>query len=165
MTSLGRQVRLGTASMITDPGGALINVDRLDLKKYAARPSVAKLLCDYLLYHDRNPVKALELASHATVHVGYNDWWWKARLGKAYYQLGETLPRDPLLLLTPSHRTPARRGEAVQERAARPADGHDDAGAVQSVRAHGPAKVGPGVPGPRFVSPPRAAVARPDMLR
>lgn len=32
--------------------------------------------------------KALELAAYATTECGYTDWWWKERLGKAYYQLG-----------------------------------------------------------------------------
>ncbi len=88
MTALGRRVRLGTASMLSEPGGLFINVDRLDLAKYARRPAIAKVLCDYLLYHDHNPQKALDLASKATVVEDYKDWWWKARLGKCYYQLG-----------------------------------------------------------------------------
>jgi tetratricopeptide repeat protein 8 len=68
--------------------GVFIDVDRLDLKRYAARPAIAKALVDYLLYHDHNPRKALELAAEATVAADYKDWWWKARLGKCYYQLG-----------------------------------------------------------------------------
>ena len=88
MTSLGRRVRLGTASMLSDHGGPFINADRLPLRKYAHRPSLAKVLCDYLLYQDNNPKKALELAAEATIATQYTDWWWKARLGKAYYQLG-----------------------------------------------------------------------------
>jgi hypothetical protein len=32
--------------------------------------------------------KVLELAGHATAEAGFADWWWKERLGKAYYQLG-----------------------------------------------------------------------------
>ncbi|RLO00357.1 hypothetical protein DYB28_007394, partial [Aphanomyces astaci] len=88
-TSLGRQVRLGTASMQNrDDGGVFINPDRLDFKRYATRPPIAKALVDYLLYHDHNPKKALELAAEATVAADYKDWWWKARLGKCYYQLG-----------------------------------------------------------------------------
>ncbi|CAK4071388.1 unnamed protein product [Aphanomyces euteiches] len=88
-TSLGRQVRLGTASMQSrDNGGMFINPDRLDMKRYASRPPIAKVLVDYLLYHDHNPKKALELAAEATVAADYKDWWWKARLGKCYYQLG-----------------------------------------------------------------------------
>eukprot|EP00744_Colponema_vietnamica_P015647 GILI01021941.1.p1 GENE.GILI01021941.1~~GILI01021941.1.p1 ORF type:complete len:520 (-),score=157.53 GILI01021941.1:66-1583(-) len=87
ITSGGRFVRLGTASMISD-GGQFIHVDKLDLKKYAQRPAIAKALVDYILYYDHNPKKALELAAEATVACNYEDWWWKARLGKCYYQLG-----------------------------------------------------------------------------
>ncbi|CAD7700271.1 unnamed protein product [Ostreobium quekettii] len=88
LTSSGRFVRLGTASMRSEAGGPFINVHRLDLRKYASRPLLARALCDYILYHDHNPRKALELCSHATKIAGYTDWWWKARLGKCYYQLG-----------------------------------------------------------------------------
>ena len=41
-TTLGRQVRLGTASMQADPGG-FINTERLDFRKYATRPPIAKV--------------------------------------------------------------------------------------------------------------------------
>eukprot|EP00735_Rhodelphis_limneticus_P006543 TRINITY_DN18959_c0_g1::TRINITY_DN18959_c0_g1_i1::g.21714::m.21714 TRINITY_DN18959_c0_g1::TRINITY_DN18959_c0_g1_i1::g.21714 ORF type:complete len:529 (+),score=65.76,sp/Q8VD72/TTC8_MOUSE/54.63/0.0,TPR_11/PF13414.1/72,TPR_11/PF13414.1/0.12,TPR_11/PF13414.1/0.00022,TPR_11/PF13414.1/0.012,TPR_11/PF13414.1/3.2e-07,TPR_11/PF13414.1/1.5e-09,TPR_11/PF13414.1/5e-05,TPR_11/PF13414.1/7.4,TPR_2/PF07719.12/1.4e+02,TPR_2/PF07719.12/5.4e+02,TPR_2/PF07719.12/4.4,TPR_2/PF07719.12/0.56,TPR_2/PF07719.12/0.87,TPR_ len=91
VSSGGRFVRLGTASMLSE-GGMFINVNKLDLRKYATRPPLAKALCDYILYHEHNPKKALELAAHATVHHDYKDWWWKARLGKCYYQL--SLLRD-----------------------------------------------------------------------
>lgn len=74
--------------MLSDPGGVFIDVEKLDLRRYAQRPSVSKALCDFLLYHDHNPVKAMELAAHATTFAGLEDWWWKARLGKCYYQLG-----------------------------------------------------------------------------
>jgi tetratricopeptide repeat protein 8 len=88
VTALGRQVRLGTASMLSDRGGPFINADKLQLKKYATRGSLSKVLCDYLLYQDHNPKKALELAAEATRVCEFKDWWWKARLGKCYYQLG-----------------------------------------------------------------------------
>eukprot|EP00002_Diphylleia_rotans_P005388 TRINITY_DN1451_c0_g1_i2.p1 TRINITY_DN1451_c0_g1~~TRINITY_DN1451_c0_g1_i2.p1 ORF type:complete len:372 (+),score=66.12 TRINITY_DN1451_c0_g1_i2:43-1158(+) len=88
VTSSGRFVRLGTASMVSDPGGVYINVDKLDLRKYAARPALAKMLCDYMLYQLQNPRKALELASLATAQADFKDWWWKSRLGKCYYKLG-----------------------------------------------------------------------------
>lgn len=84
----GRFLRLGTQSMLSDPGGMFINVDRLDFKKYAKRPALAKALMDFILYHDHNPKKALELAAEATKAAEFKDWWWKARLGKCYYQLG-----------------------------------------------------------------------------
>jgi len=88
LTSMGRLVRLGTASMQHDDGGEFVRLETLDLKKYAQRPAIAKALCDYMLYYARNPRKALELASEATQASDFSDWWWKARLGKAYYQLG-----------------------------------------------------------------------------
>ena len=47
MTALGRQVRLGTASMRADPSGMFINPDRLDMRKYATRQTIAKVCsCD-----------------------------------------------------------------------------------------------------------------------
>lgn len=148
----GRFVRLGTASLMAVPGGPHINVQRLNLEKYAReRPLVAKLLCDYLLYVEHRPKLALELCTAAlkppptpqqmqmqqqqgaglplappgarsavpggstiglppmrTPMAGTGqpsqpqvqlyreqagiptpqDWWWKERLGKSYYQLG-----------------------------------------------------------------------------
>ena len=88
VTSGGRAVRLGTASMLTQPGGPFVDLDKLDLRKYAQRPALARALCDYCLYHDRNPRKAVVLASLATVNANFKDWWWKERLGKGYYALG-----------------------------------------------------------------------------
>ena len=88
MTSLGRQVRLGTASMNASNSSMFIDAEKLDLKRYATRPALAKALCDFILYHDHNPRKALELAAEATKACNYKDWWWKARLGRCYYQLG-----------------------------------------------------------------------------
>ena len=89
VTSSGRFIRLGTASMLASQGlDAFIDVERLDLHKYAKRPALSRVLCDYLAYHEHNFKKCLELCANATVVHNYEDWWWKARLGKAYYQLG-----------------------------------------------------------------------------
>jgi tetratricopeptide repeat protein 8 len=88
VSSSGRFVRLGTASMKSEPGGPFINVERLDMKRYAQRPAIAKALCEYILYVDHNPRRALELCSEATTAREFQDWYWKARLGKCYYQLG-----------------------------------------------------------------------------
>lgn len=60
-----RFVRLGTASLLSANGGPFINLDKLDLRKYATRPCLARVLCDYMLYHDHNPKRALELCAHA----------------------------------------------------------------------------------------------------
>eukprot|EP00940_MAST-03C_sp_MAST-3C-sp2_P001179 g1179.t1 len=88
-TALGRQIRLGTASLVnTSSNDIFVDVEKLDMHRYARRPALGKVLCDYLLYHDQNPRKAVELCAAATKACCYGDWWWKARLGKSYYRLG-----------------------------------------------------------------------------
>jgi tetratricopeptide repeat protein 8 len=87
VTSAGRFLRLGTASLLGQ-GDQFIVSEKLDMKKQASRPSIAKALCDYLIYVEHNPKRALELCAEATVQTEYKDWWWKARLGKCYFQLG-----------------------------------------------------------------------------
>jgi hypothetical protein len=71
--------------LITNSGGVFVNVEKLNLKKYATRPALAKViegnrtdktsfkqsLFDYLLYHEGNPLKAMELAALATVEAGF----------------------------------------------------------------------------------------------
>ncbi|KAI8471721.1 MAG: TRP protein for flagellar function [Monoraphidium minutum] len=114
VTTSGRFVRLGTASLAAEPGGPFINTERLDLRKYAARPNLARVLCDYIVYVDHDLRRALELAAAATQACGYEDWWWKARLGKAYYQLG--MLQDAEQQLASSLRNQARargRGDMV----------------------------------------------------
>ncbi|KAJ7404709.1 Tetratricopeptide repeat protein 8 [Willisornis vidua] len=69
----GGYVRLGTASMLTNPDGPFINLSRLNLAKYAQKPKLAK---------------ALDLAALATEHAQFKDWWWKVQIGKCYYRLG-----------------------------------------------------------------------------
>lgn len=41
---------------------------------YAGRPTLSRALCDFLVYHDRNYKKALELCAAATVANKYEDW-------------------------------------------------------------------------------------------
>jgi hypothetical protein len=52
-------------------GATFINVERMDMKHQAAKPAEAKALMDYLLYHEHNPKKALELGAEATKLVEY----------------------------------------------------------------------------------------------
>lgn len=87
-TTLGREVRLGTASLAASSTGALVDVEKLNIKKYARRQGIAMVLTDYLLYVEHNTRKALELCAEATKANDYKDWWWKARLGKCYFKLG-----------------------------------------------------------------------------
>lgn len=69
LTTSGRFLRLGTASMATQPGGPFLVTERLDLRKYGARPHLARVLCDYILYSDHNAKAASVLCSAATVRT------------------------------------------------------------------------------------------------
>ncbi|XP_014238958.2 tetratricopeptide repeat protein 8 [Trichogramma pretiosum] len=85
-----RSIRLGTASMLTEPGGPFIQLSRLNVSKYASQPSIAKALFEYIYHHENDPRYALDLAVQATQVCQYKDWWWKLQLGKCYYMLGLT---------------------------------------------------------------------------
>jgi len=87
-TMLGREVRLATASMASDPGAGFLNIERLNFTRIAARPPLAMAIAEYLVYHEANPRKALELGAECTTHAEFKDWWWKLTLGKCYYKLG-----------------------------------------------------------------------------
>lgn len=82
----GRYTRLGTASMITEPGGSFIDVSKLNFVKYAGRPSLAKPLFMYLFHHENDIKNALALAAAATEVAKFSDWWWKVQLGKCYFR-------------------------------------------------------------------------------
>ncbi len=88
MTNLGREVRLGTASLSSSATGPLIDVEKLNIKKYAKKTGLAMALTEYLLYVEHNTRKALDLCSEATKESDYKNWWWKVRLGKCYFKLG-----------------------------------------------------------------------------
>ncbi|XP_017758919.1 PREDICTED: tetratricopeptide repeat protein 8 [Eufriesea mexicana] len=90
--SSSRNVRLGTASMLTEAGGPFIQLSRLNISKYANQSSIAKPLFEYIYYHEHDVRYALDLAVQATQVCQYKDWWWKVQLGKCYYSLG--LVRD-----------------------------------------------------------------------
>lgn len=76
-SSSGRFVRMGTASMLTQPDGPFINLSRLNVGKYAAIPTIAKPLFEYIYYSENNIRVALELAAKATEVNQFKDWWWK----------------------------------------------------------------------------------------
>ncbi|NXY01512.1 TTC8 protein, partial [Pteruthius melanotis] len=84
----GGYVRLGTASMLTNPDGPFINLSRLNLTKYAQKPKLAKALFEYIFHHENDIKNALDLAALATEHAQFKDWWWKVQIGKCYYRLG-----------------------------------------------------------------------------
>lgn len=89
MTTLGREIRLGTASLQTSGAdGGLVNLQKLNIRKYAQKPGLSMILVDYMLYVEHNNRKALEMSAEATEYHRFNNWWWKARLGKCYYKMG-----------------------------------------------------------------------------
>ncbi len=87
LTTLGREVRLGTASL-SSSAGPLVDVEKINVRKYAKKTGLAMALVDYLLYVEHNVRKALDLCVEATKESDFKDWWWKARLGKCYFKLG-----------------------------------------------------------------------------
>uniref|UniRef100_A0A674NJJ7 Tetratricopeptide repeat domain 8 n=1 Tax=Takifugu rubripes TaxID=31033 RepID=A0A674NJJ7_TAKRU len=84
----GRFIRLGTASMLTNPDGPFINLSRLNLAKYSQKPNLSRTLFEYIFHHENDVKNALDLAAQATEHAQFKDWWWKVQLGKCYYRLG-----------------------------------------------------------------------------
>jgi len=87
VTSGGRLLRLGTASILTGDG-QFIDAAKLNPKKIGKKQWMAKAYVDYLIYVDSNFRRALDIASEATITAGYTDWWWKARIGKCYFKMG-----------------------------------------------------------------------------
>ncbi|KAL0267478.1 UNVERIFIED_CONTAM: hypothetical protein PYX00_009733 [Menopon gallinae] len=81
-----RNIRLGTASMLSEVNGQFIEVSRLNLAKYAQGPT-AKPLFEYLYYHENDVQHALQLAIEATQASNFKDWWWRVQLGKCYFTL------------------------------------------------------------------------------
>jgi hypothetical protein len=44
------------------------------MKSIAKKSNLAKVICDYLLFVDHNPKKALELSIESEP-----NWWWKSK--------------------------------------------------------------------------------------
>jgi len=84
----GRFVRLGTASMLSQPDGPFINLSKINFSKYAQRPNLSKALFEYIFLHENDVRNALQLAAEATAAADFKDWWWKVQLAKCYYRLG-----------------------------------------------------------------------------
>ena len=87
MTSGGRLVRLGTASVM-QTGGEFIMADKLNAKHVVKRKYLAKAIVDYLIYVESNFRRALDIAAEGTQVTNFTDWWWKERVGKCQFKLG-----------------------------------------------------------------------------
>ncbi|KAI7691175.1 Tetratricopeptide repeat protein 8 [Sarcoptes scabiei] len=88
-TASGRHTRIGTASMMAlkESGGEFINVERLNLDKYAKISGMARALFEYIFYNQCNFRIALQLALKTYQESKKKDWWWKSQIGKCYYKL------------------------------------------------------------------------------
>lgn len=62
--------------------------DKINAKNVAKKKHIAKAVVDYLIYVESNFRRALDIAAEATIVVNYEDWWWKARIGKCYFKMG-----------------------------------------------------------------------------
>ena len=85
----GRFVRLGTASMLSQPDGPFINMARLNVGKYASRPNIAKALFEYILYHENRVREAMDLAAQVNDNIII-----KFRVDKNYIFESILLPID-----------------------------------------------------------------------
>jgi hypothetical protein len=63
-----------TANLQMQGDTNFILVDKLNLGSIAKRKNLSKIICEYLLYVDNNPRKALEL-----ILLVEENWWWKAK--------------------------------------------------------------------------------------
>ena len=87
MTSAtSRFSRLATASLAFS--GDEPDVTSMNVAKFARNPFLSRILVDYLIHRLRDPIRAVTLAADCTKVHGFDDWWWKNRLGRAYYLLG-----------------------------------------------------------------------------
>ena len=80
-------LRLGTASLM-QTNGQFIMADKLNAKNVAKKKHIAKAVVDYLIYVESNFRRALDIAAEATQMTNYEDWWWKARVGKCQFKMG-----------------------------------------------------------------------------
>ncbi|XP_029649151.1 tetratricopeptide repeat protein 8-like [Octopus sinensis] len=83
-----RYVRLGTASMVSSPDGAFINLARLNLNKYSLRPELSKSLFEYIFYHENDIRTASKFANMALKNSKDQVWWWQFHYAKCCYRMG-----------------------------------------------------------------------------
>lgn len=80
-SSSAMYARIGTASLLAlqESGGSFLNVERLNVEKYAKMETVAKSLFEYIFHNQGNIRVALNLATRAAAEAKHKDWWWKVR--------------------------------------------------------------------------------------
>jgi len=87
-TTLGREIRMTTASIELNSNGNSINTTRLNMQTISKKPALSLAIVEHLLYCETDPKRTLELSTECTKIASYNDWWWKLMIGKSFYKLG-----------------------------------------------------------------------------
>ncbi len=70
--------------------------DKIIAKHIVKKKHVAKAVVEYLIYVEQNYRGALDIASEGTAVTNYEDWWWKARIGKCQFKMGMARINDML---------------------------------------------------------------------
>lgn len=60
-SQLARNVRLGTASMVSQMDGPFVNISRLNFPKYASDKQLSKLLFNYI-YYQQNDIRNVRIS-------------------------------------------------------------------------------------------------------
>lgn len=97
-----RNIRLGSASMFAlgDPTGPLFHTSRLNPAKFAHKPSVAKILFQYLYYHEGDVKKALDLCDAVLDNKNEISWWWYTQKGRCLIAIGNARESENFLKLS-----------------------------------------------------------------
>lgn len=86
-----RNIRLGSASIFSlgDPTAPLFQTSRLNPAQFASKPSVSKVLFQYLYYHEGDVKKALDLCD-VVIDLNKTEatWWWYTQKGRCLIAIG-----------------------------------------------------------------------------
>jgi len=84
-----RNIRLGSASIFAlSADNNTFNMSRLNPAVFASKPTVAKVLFQFLYYHEGDVKKALDLCN-AVLELNKTEagWWWHTQKGKLPFDI------------------------------------------------------------------------------
>lgn len=94
-----RNIRLGSASIFALADNSF-NMSRLNPSIFAAKPTVAKILFQFLYYHEGDVKKALDLCN-AVMELNKTEagWWWLTQKGLILITFERLHTQSPLFML------------------------------------------------------------------